>query len=570
MIGEVDIRAEETGIKKLLHPVLDFLKRDWARILVGIVTFAISSAIIYFSANTTRSPFVYDEYEVNQIADKTITAPMSMSPTEAYPIEIEEGEKITKQGFPITEKAIMKLKKIADAPVVVDYRSIADGIFFLIMVTGFWIVLFNRVILGKRVEMRELVLECVLFLLTFFFASFSYKNLAFQSSFRVLPTIGSSLSIFLVAILFGQRSAYLFALVLSQGILAATDFELVPMLFTLATGLSAARIVRKIEKRIDIVFASILQALLAVVFVVVLKVVFNERFQDAPFVLSGVVANAFLSGILVLGFLPPLEGMMNTASVFRLMDLSDTRTPILDRLQIEASGTYDHSMFVANLAESACKKIGANALLARVASYYHDIGKIENPEYFTENQDGVNKHDDLNPSLSASILRNHVKKGVEMAQKLHLPSQVIDIISQHHGNSVMAWFFNKAKELDPNVSESDFSYPGTPPITKESAVVMLADTAEAASRSLENPSVPRLEKFIQQLIDGKVSSHQLDRCGLTFGELAVIKESFVHTLAARYHSRVKYPNQKDPDETPESKETEANGAKSEENEGAEK
>ena len=205
-------------------------------------------------------------------------------------------------------------------------------------------------------------------------------------------------------------------------------------------------------------------------------------------------------------------------------------------------------MMVATLAEAACREIGADALLARVGAYYHDIGKMANSEYFVENQTSYNKHLDLNPRLSAAIIRSHVKIGVGKAESMRLPREVIDIIGQHHGNSLVQYFYAKAKELDPNVSPKDFSYPGPPPRTKEAAVVMLADVSEAACRTLDHPSVPRLEKFIAKLVKAKMESGQLDNCDLTLRELHIIQESFVTTLAGYYHSRIKYPNQKDPDE----------------------
>ncbi|MBP5283773.1 MAG: HDIG domain-containing protein, partial [Treponema sp.] len=169
------------------------------------------------------------------------------------------------------------------------------------------------------------------------------------------------------------------------------------------------------------------------------------------------------------------------------------------------------------------------------------------PEYFVENQSGENKHNEINPSLSASVIKSHVKLGVEKARQLHLPKQIVDIIAEHHGNSVLAYFYNEAKNKDAHVSPEDFAYPGNPPATKESAVVMLADTVEAACRTLDKPSVTRLEKFIQQLISSKIENHQLENCALTFGELTLIKDSFVQILAGYYHSRIEYPNQKDPD-----------------------
>jgi putative nucleotidyltransferase with HDIG domain len=217
-------------------------------------------------------------------------------------------------------------------------------------------------------------------------------------------------------------------------------------------------------------------------------------------------------------------------------------------MQIQANGTYNHSMMVAQLAEAACREIGANSLLARVGAYFHDIGKMDQSEYFVENQANMeNKHNDLNPTLSASVIKSHVRKGVEKAHQLHLPQAVIDIIAEHHGNSIITYFYNAAKDKDSSLDEDDFRYPGIPPVTKESAVVMLADTVEAACRTLDKPSVPRLEKFIKTLIDSKIEHHQLENCNLTFRDIAKIQESFVQTLAAYYHSRTKYPDQKDPD-----------------------
>ncbi len=215
---------------------------------------------------------------------------------------------------------------------------------------------------------------------------------------------------------------------------------------------------------------------------------------------------------------------------------------------VTARGTYNHSLMVASLAEAACNEVGANPLLARVGAYYHDIGKMDNPEYFVENQGGgENIHKEINPSLSASVIRTHVKRGIEKAHSLRLPKPVIDIISEHHGNQVIAYFYNEALKINPDVSPEDYSYTGNPPSTKESAVVMLADTVEAACRSLDKPSVPRLEKFITTLITAKIDQKQLEDCNLTFNDITKIHDAFVQILAGYYHSRTKYPDQKDPD-----------------------
>ena len=233
----------------------------------------------------------------------------------------------------------------------------------------------------------------------------------------------------------------------------------------------------------------------------------------------------------------------------------------MKKMLIVAPGTYNHSMMVATLAEAACREIGANALLARVGAYYHDLGKIEQPEYFIENQSGNNKHEELNPRLSVSVIRRHVKKGLEKAMQLRLPKEVLAIIEEHHGNSLISFFYTEAKKQDPNVSAEEFSYIGTPPQSKESAVVMLADTVEAACRTLDKPSVSRLEKFIKQLVMTKVELGQLDNSSLTFKELTNIQKAFVTILAGYYHSRIEYPNQKDPDEVDGEKDEKVNTTK---------
>jgi putative nucleotidyltransferase with HDIG domain len=255
--------------------------------------------------------------------------------------------------------------------------------------------------------------------------------------------------------------------------------------------------------------------------------------------------NGVASGMLVLGLLPPLEHALNAVTNFRLIELSDLNAPILRRLFTMAPGTYSHSIMVANLAEAACQDIGANPLLARVGAYYHDLGKMENPGYFVENQTDHNPHDDMAPRLSATVIRSHVKLGVEKARQLGLPQKVIDMIEEHHGNSVITWFYSKAlnqrdaKKTSVNIE--DFCYPGNPPRSKESAVVMLADVAEAAARTISKPTATKIEKLIQELFANKVENSQLAQSELSFRDLEAIKNAFVRVLAGYYHSRIEYP-----------------------------
>ena len=532
--------------------IFTFIRRNLSNIALFICSFLAVGVIVYFRTATaeTVANFKLNDFEIGQISDRTIIADKNLAPDLENTVSVEAGEKVIKKGFPISAEAYAKLKKMAKSPVYIDYRAFANSILYVVLIAVLWCFLYSSEISGRRTQFKESLTEVIFFLIVFSVIVFGKRSPLFADDYRILIIMPLPFVIFLVTILFGQLSAYFFVCILALGVLLATSFSLIPALFTICSSMSAAIIVRKIVRRVDIVLAAIMISFFNVVFVIMLKVIFNDTFSDCLPVFAGVALNGFISGILTLGFLTPLEIILNTASVFRLMDLSDVNNqPIMRRMLLVAGGTYSHSMMVSSLAENAAREIGANALLARVGACYHDIGKLDQSEYFTENQgSGGNKHNDINPSLSVSVIRSHVKKGIEKARQLHLPKSLIDIIAEHHGNSVIAYFYNEAKKLDPNVSPEDYSYSGVPPTTKESAIVMLADTVEAACRTLDNPSASRIDKFVAQLIASKIEHHQLDNCPLTFSDLAKIRESFVQLLTAYYHSRVEYPDQKDPDD----------------------
>ena len=536
--------------------IVDFVKKNSVAISMMILSFVLVSALNFLNISTTQTvaSFDIDGFEIGQIADRTIVANKTLPADENNPVSVKEGEKIIRKGFAITEEGFEKLKKMSESPLYIDFRAFANNELFLFLLMIGWFLLIMFLIPNHQQMFREILVQVIFFVVVYFVVAFGRK-LDFLSSPYALPMIiPASLFIMLITILYGKTEALILSLVMSLGVLNAANWALEPFLYTFATSLCSVVIVHKIEKRIDLIFASIVLALYNIVMLVLFIVISNETFTNMGRSIVGVAVNGFISGILTLGFLTPLEIILNTASVFRLMDLSDLNNPLMRKMLVNASGTYNHSMMVAQLAENACREIGANPLIARVGAYYHDIGKLEQSQYFVENQKGENKHDDINPTLSASVIKSHVKKGVEKAQQLHLPKSIVDIIAEHHGNSVIAYFYNEAKEKDPTLTPEDFSYPGNPPSTRESAVVMLADTVEAACRTLEKPSVTRLEKFITTLINAKVEHKQLDNCDLTFRDVSKIKEAFVQVLAGYYHSRIEYPDQKNQEENPASKE----------------
>jgi len=527
-----------------------YIKTKYPFLLLLIIGYLAVSALVFAKITTseTVASFSIEDFEVGQISDRTIIAEKNIPADDANPVTIVAGEKIIKKGFEITEEAYAKLQKMIASPLYIDYRAFANKLLYLLVISIMYYLLFSLLPLGRKIKLQEPLLQVIFLLILFFAASFGTKLPVCSTPYALCIIIPASLFAMIITILYGQNSAALFSFVMAFAVLGSGNWDIVPFLFTLATSLSSVAIVRKVERRIDLVFAGIILALTDLVFFVLLIVVFNETFAANVKLIPGILCNGFLSGILTLGLLTPLEYMLNTASVFRLMDLSDTNAALLKKMCITASGTYQHSMMVSQLAEFACREIGANPLIARVGGYYHDIGKIDQSEYFVENQQGESERkNDINPNLYTTIIKSHVKKGIEKARQMHLPQVIIDVIAEHHGNSVIQYFYNEAKEKDPTLSPEDFAYPGRPPATKESGVVMLADTVEAACHTLKNPSIPRLETFITTLINAKIEAHQLDNCDLTYRDLTKIKESFVQILAGFYHSRIEYPDQQDPD-----------------------
>jgi cyclic-di-AMP phosphodiesterase PgpH len=271
------------------------------------------------------------------------------------------------------------------------------------------------------------------------------------------------------------------------------------------------------------------------------------------------VGNGIVTATVVGGILPMLEQLFQITTDISWLEASDLNHPLLRRMTIEAPGTYHHSLVVANLAESAAEAIGANATLCRVCSYFHDVGKLVKPEYFTENMNFErNPHDDLAPTMSALIIIAHVKEGVDLALKYGLNQQVIDVIQQHHGTSLVFYFYARAlqqledakvggkimkmREEDiPEVAEESFRYSGPKPQTRESAIISLADMVESASRSLEKPTPAKIEQLVRELIDQRLADHQLDECDLTLRDLKKIAERFRFTLMSMLHTRIAYP-----------------------------
>jgi putative nucleotidyltransferase with HDIG domain len=279
-----------------------------------------------------------------------------------------------------------------------------------------------------------------------------------------------------------------------------------------------------------------------------LRLLFTDNISDIDtliIILMG-FAGGIISGILVAGLTPLFEVIFHYTTDIKLLELANLNQPIFQRMIIEAPGTYHHSIIVASMVEAAAEAIKANSLLAKVSAYYHDIGKMKKPQYFIENQqNGENKHDKLSPKMSSLVIISHVKDGCNLANKIKLGSQITNIIREHHGTSLVSYFYEKAKkDKDPSIRslpESDFRYPGPKPQIREAGLVLLGDIVEASSRSLSNPTPSRIKTLVRERIDRVFSDGQLDECELTFHDLNKIAESFNLILNGSFHHRIDYP-----------------------------
>jgi cyclic-di-AMP phosphodiesterase PgpH len=271
------------------------------------------------------------------------------------------------------------------------------------------------------------------------------------------------------------------------------------------------------------------------------------------YLLTGAIRAAVASVVGVIAamlFLPIAERLTGRETHLTLLEWGDLHHPLLQRLSLEAPGTYAHTIAIANMSEAACRAIGANALLARVGAYYHDIGKLSKPLYFVENQPrGRNPHDKLKPGTSASIIRNHVREGLELADSVKLPAAIRAFINEHHGTNTISYFMERARERDGGVSNpADFTYPGPVPQSAETAVVMLADASEAMARQLATPTPERVRDVIERVVAQRLSEGQLRDAPLSLRQLTIVKREFARVLGGMYHARVEYPTPAAPSE----------------------
>lgn len=453
-------------------------------------------------------------------------------------VVVQEGEKIIERGDIVTARTIDLVRSLGGLEQGVDALSVVAGIVLmalLIIAAGWYLAAY---VAPVWLRLRDLLLLSSL-LIGMAYITRTLSILAPEFSPYLMPV---PLAAVLATLLVGARSALVLTVLTTVAGLLLGFSGGVQVVATLLSSLAAIVMLNGLSQRAHLFYAgAFLMGVLGVASFGASLASGNALGQSAVAGIYG-LAGGLITSIFMLGLLPFFEFLFGVTTDITLLELGSPGHPLLRRLMTEAPGTYSHSVMAANLAETAAEAIGANPLLARAGAYFHDVGKIRRPAFFVENQaGGTNPHDTTSPSLSARIITAHVREGVELADDYRLPPEVVDIVRQHHGTSVVGYFYDKASKKGGPLLEADFRYDGRRPTSREAALVMLADAAEAAVRTIPKPTPPKIEALIRKIVRAKIDDHQLDETQLTLADIEVITMVYTRMLSSIYHPRIEYP-----------------------------
>ncbi|MCL6611355.1 MAG: HDIG domain-containing protein [Peptococcaceae bacterium] len=487
----------------------------------------------------------------NTFLDEEKTRLLKMAARESVPPEmvtIRKEEKILEPGDVVTAEHMQKLEALGLSRGGVPWRAIIGNamlIALLMMVVLFYLYQQNREIYTNAglLYLLGIVVVVILAVARGILSIELTRSPEFGELLGYMVPMGAAGM--LIAILIDSRLAVLVVSVTSLLLALMAGGQVNFGVVGLVGGITGVYSVSKLSQREDLAKAGFYTSAANVAAILVMGIISNSSpalVVGSAFFLG--ITNGILSSILTNGSLPYLENAFGITSSVRLLELSQPSNPLLKKLLTEAPGTYHHSILVGNLAEAAAEAVGGESLLVRVGAYYHDIGKIKRPYFFIENQlSNDNPHDKIAPTLSTLILTSHVRDGLELAKEHKLPQAIMKIIEQHHGSSLVTYFYHKARENGgDNINEDEFRYEGPKPQTKEAAIVMLADSVEAAVRSMQNRTHGRIEGLVRKIMKDKLLDGQLDECDLTFKDLEKIAQAFLKVLSGIFHSRVEYPD----------------------------
>jgi putative nucleotidyltransferase with HDIG domain len=514
-------------------------------------------SLILAALINVRIPTDPGNYRVGDIATRSIRSSSNIAPpgTDA---PIRKGEIIVREGQKIDREDARKLTALRNAEKqrgpVTGQMAVLFLVFFSLITIVFEYA--DRTIKKFNLSEKDFIFSAALTVFTIFLLRISL--MIFD---RFIPEHASLLFYMFPIFLFGivmrmvlfSEAVFVFSTILAAAVALAADNGLSIFIYTFLGNLVASYFSGRVEKRTTMLGAGLFSAVVMAFVMVLFHLLHGYPFAaDIPLKVTFILLGGIASSLIAAGLLPVVEHVFDYTTNFKLLELANLEHPLLEQMMVSAPGTYHHSILVGNLSKAAAESIGAHPILTRVAAYYHDVGKLKMPHYFIENRtDFGDAHKNLSPSMSSLIILSHVKEGVELPEKYRLGKRIYEIIRQHHGTSLMSFFYKRAKDLeDPELSlahENDFRYAGPKPQTKEAGIVMLADAVEAASRTLDDPTPKRIETHVQTIIEQIFLDGQLDECELTLKDLHAIQKSFITILIGIFHQRIEYPERTDDD-----------------------
>lgn len=563
----VTLRRVHTDEAEQIHTILDFsqgfldagsvqreISRHAPQLLRGLSDAPLRRALIQVASQLATPNTTYNHPETERLRSEARDAQDDLRVV----LNFRKGQIIVDRGHIVTERHVRIVEQMeGSGDLRVTLAQVMIGTMLVILSLLVVMYIFSRATIRKfKPEPRDLILigSVVVFVLAMLEGT-RLALISISGSWSVLTPdvfyygVPLALGAMIVRMVLNSETALVYSIIIAVLSGLALDQSLTFAVFALVTSLAGARAVGKICQRMDLVKAGVWVGGVNVVMVLAVFLLQGQVFSTSVVwaLLSALLSGA-LSGVLVNAVLPLVENLFRYTTDIKLLELADLNHPALKELIMKAPGTYHHSVMVGTLAKEAAEAISANPLLARVGAYYHDIGKGKNPQYFAENQrSGQNPHDKLKPNMSALIIKSHVKDGLELARHYNLPQEIQEFIAMHHGTTLIAYFYHRAKSMEdpdiPEVDEKDYRYPGPRPQTRETAIVMLADGIEAASRAMPDPSPARLKGLVQTMINKLFADGQLDDCDLTLKDLNAIAKAFIRVLTSMYYTRPQYPGQ---------------------------
>ncbi len=487
----------------------------------------------------------YDEEKTEQLKKQAVK--------EVQPVKVIDGEVIVEEGDLVTPAIYDTLNDFGMVEEDFSLKPIIGLILFIVVIISSLYYFFYTLEVKEEQKQNYLILTSIVFVISLLIMKITglLKQLEINDIAFLFPAAFTGM---ILRILLNERIAMMMVFIIAAcaSIVFNEEFsgsiDIQVAIYTLFSGVAGIMTLISRNQRTNVLRAGIYVAFVNILIIAFLVLLSDVSYTSTEYIYYLVFAlvSGIGSSILTIGFLPFFETGFGILSSMRLVELSSPNQPLLKKLLTEAPGTYHHSVMVANLAESACEAIGANGLLARVGCYYHDVGKSKRPHFFIENQMNIeNPHDRMTPETSRTIIIDHATDGADMLRKHKLPKEIIDIAEQHHGTTLLKYFYYKAKEQGKDVSEEEYRYPGPKPQTKETAIINIADSVEAAVRSKTSPTQEEIRNLVAAIVKDRLNDGQFNECDLSLKELEKVKKSLCETLNGIYHPRIEYPELKD-------------------------